>query len=311
MKQLTVFIFTFVLSLTLGLSQTFAATEQEAFEWYSSLHQMEPKIQGLNEVQRERLFRNARYHKVASLEKLPEYDPSGLIGFCFGRAMTVHLLARKMGLGSASVRKLFVIGDLRSGPNPEWRFHVTTLVKGDDGEWWAVDPIMQPPLSWGGALKMHEWMEIVQRTWDKQKKAHFYMVDNSAIIPDLRVVPDPAQETGEKVIEISFNPKNAPLKFTLRQTEGRTYFESTLEAQNELFTNAFEAQEVDRFPFLSMRINGDVFDFNNYFVDLLRDLKGESVGVVNSLADLEVAPASARASTPQGLYSPNVNAWFR
>lgn len=296
--------FVLFLAFTLVTANGFSATEDEAFNWYSSLNNLPPSKKFLKEVERERLFRNARFHKVAALEKLSKYDPSGQIGFCFGRAMTVHLLARKMGLEDASVRKLFIIGDLRQGSEPEWRFHVTTLVKGEDGAWWAVDPIMQPPLAWGGSMKMEEWMRTVQSTWDKKKAAHFYLVDNSTIIPDLRNVPDPDKETGEKLIEVAFDPKKQSAGFSEKSIEEFKYSEVDLKSQHRFFTNSFEEGKEDRFQYLGININGQNYDYLNYFVDLLTELKKDSEER-HDLGEIEIR------NVPIQLYSPRVEGWFR
>lgn len=250
-----------------------AATEQEAHEWYRSLDLLPATKSFLTKEERQQLFRLARHHKVAALEMVAHYDPSGEIGFCFGRAMAVHLIARGMGLQSQSLRKLFVIGDLRSGSDPEWRFHVTTVVKGEDGLWYSVDPIMEPPLASGVPLKMERWIQIVQRTWDKPKKANFYFVENSTIIPDLRNVPEADKETGENVIEVSFNP-NAHSEFVSGSVAGFPYFEVSSPGQERFFTTVYEREELNRFSFLGIRINGHAYDYRNYFVDLLFDLKG-------------------------------------
>ena len=77
---------------------------------------------------------------VSRLERLDEYDPSGAIGFCYGRAMSAQLMASRLGLETKSIRKLFIVGDLRSNPaKRDWRFHVTTIVRNDRGEWIALD----------------------------------------------------------------------------------------------------------------------------------------------------------------------------
>ncbi len=224
-------------------------------------------------------------HKVAGLDdpaKLAKYDPTGIIGFCFGRAMAVHLLARRMGLSETSVRKLFIVGDLRSAEAPEWRFHVTTLVRGAAGRWYAIDPILEGP------LPVEDWIARVQGTWDKQKKARLYLTPASVVIPDLSVVPDVAQEKGERLIELSFDParrpglagepKLGPQVYTVSDAAARRYF------------SAVDGQPP--FDFAGITINGDAISFNGYFEDLLREINSPSAAPLGATRSLAMAVPS-------------------
>ena len=111
-----------LLTLVFFSLSTFAATQEEALQWYQKIDSIQGTKNSLTKSERQELYKSARHHKVAALEVIGQYDPTGEIGFCFGRAMTVHLIARRMGLASEGVRKLFAIGDLRSGDNPECAF---------------------------------------------------------------------------------------------------------------------------------------------------------------------------------------------
>lgn len=76
-------------------------------------------------------------HVVARLDRAEDY---GVAGFCFGRAMTAHLLALRMGLDKDAVRKIWVAGNLTwRDDGSRWNFHVATAVRGPDG-WYAIDP---------------------------------------------------------------------------------------------------------------------------------------------------------------------------
>ena len=82
-----------------------------------------------------KIFRKGFFNPVASFFRVLEYDPRGSIGFCFGRAMTMHIEALRFGLHESSVRKIFVVGDLDN-----WQFHVATIVKGENKKWYVLDP---------------------------------------------------------------------------------------------------------------------------------------------------------------------------
>ena len=60
--------------------------------------------------------------------------------------MTAHLELLNSGVQKDKIRKLWAVGSFQAGGN-NWRYHVTTIVKGDDGQWWAIDPIFGTPVS--------------------------------------------------------------------------------------------------------------------------------------------------------------------
>jgi hypothetical protein len=220
-----------------------------------------PQLQGLDAAQRERLYTLVLDHPVARLDRLPHYDPDGLIGFCFGRAMTAHLTARTMGLAESSIRKLFIVGDLRQygADKTEWRFHVTTLVRGTDRAWHAIDPIL------GRAMPATEWIRTVQRTWDHRKQARLYVTRASAVLPDVRETPAPEAETGARLIELKFDPRGRA-GFTPRPDLSPATWEMDVAATEALF---LDAAERDRFNLVDITINGMTIGYRDYFADLL------------------------------------------
>jgi hypothetical protein len=221
------------------------------------------KVLSLNQLQD--VWRQAFNNKVAGLDdgaKLAKYDPTGIIGFCFGRAMTAHLLARRMGLKAESIAKLFIVGDLRSGANPEWRFHVTTLARGPHKRWYAIDPILDGP------MPVEDWISRVERTWDKRRQAQLYLLEPSAIIPDLSQVPDPDKETGQRLIELSFDPTTHP-GFTPEPALGARAYRLTAQAAQRYFSSV---DETPSFDFSGITINEGPISYNSYFDELLDDI---------------------------------------
>lgn len=104
------------------------------------------RVASLDSNQRNKVYRAVDDHPVASQCQLRQYDPQGNMGFCFGRAMTAHLELLNSGVQKDKIRKLWAVGSFQAGGN-NWRYHVTTIVKGDDGQWWAIDPIFGYPVS--------------------------------------------------------------------------------------------------------------------------------------------------------------------
>jgi hypothetical protein len=245
---------------------------------YTSLSSHIPGEVTLPELPLEKLnslYQETLNNPVSHLSRLSKYDPTGIVGFCFGRAMAAHLTARKeFHVSPTAIYKLFIIGDLRSvASKPEWRFHVTTIlpVKSDGGTtWMAIDPIMKQPLT------VAEWMMRVRRGWDTWHgvsggKAKFFLVSNEAILPDIRVLPEP--ETGDRIIELNFVPESSGI---LPSTE----WSSTLQTKDivyelnerevrRFFLVAKRSSKKTLFSFSGIKINAQYIPYNNYFSDLL------------------------------------------
>lgn len=66
-----------------------------------------------------------------------EKTPGVTYGFCFGRAVGVHLLARNMGLANDSIRKVWMVGTMHGG-TVTWGHHVATAVRTEAG-WRVID----------------------------------------------------------------------------------------------------------------------------------------------------------------------------
>lgn len=240
-----------------------------AEELYRSINEGYPQSRtGLEPGERAELWNAAFSHEVAGLDdprKLEKYDPDGIIGFCFGRAMAVELMARKMGLARESIRKLFILGDLRSGPDPEWRFHVATLIRGSDGGWHAVDPILDGP------MPVQDWISTVRGVWDKAGAANLYLAPAGAVIPDIHTVPeDISKESGQRLIELSFNPAGRPGFEAVAELGPRAYSLGDAALQEHFISAG--AAAVPSFDFEGITINGGRISYNGYFEALLNSL---------------------------------------
>jgi hypothetical protein len=212
------------------------------------------------------LFQAVSANKVASLDRLPYYDPSGDIGFCFGRAMAVHLIASRMGIKRESAGKAFIVGDLKSGQATEWRFHVAAVIRGTDGAWYAVDPILSGP------MPLKEWIKTVREVWDKDTKAKIYITHPDAVLPDLRNFTSVDKEEGKNIIELSFRPEGRK-GFTEADSDyGPLVFNMTPAAARAYFSNVHEKYPAGRFDFTKIAVNGGVFGYRDYFADLIKDI---------------------------------------
>ncbi len=194
----------------------FSTQQDEIHKFYDAIVDKAPETRALlNVAERNELFRRASQHSVAGTSHIDDYDwqPTGIgnneIGFCYGRAMAVHLIARKMGLNKASIQKIFIAGDLRDGET-RWRFHMATMVQGEDEEWYVIDPIM-PDIGREGVLTPYEWMVATKMEFDLRTDgkddSHFFVTNPDSIMVDMRVVPAlTVFENQERLIEPSFDP---------------------------------------------------------------------------------------------------------
>jgi hypothetical protein len=231
-------------------------------------------IDGLNANARDLLLHDAKSHPVARLDQLDTYDPQKLTGFCFGRAMAVHTLARERGVKPQSIKKQFIVGDLKGidAKQTEWRFHVTTLVKGDDGRWYAIDPIFPR------VLTQVEWIQKTRSIWDewykksnifKEPQSRIYVVNRHGVLPDIRLFVPPERETGEHLIELSFNPTNI-VGFTREPNVGDKAYTLDVAATEKFFLTTSELSKTDRFNFLGLAFQDGLYiDYNDYFEHLI------------------------------------------
>lgn len=113
------------------------------------------RLASFNEDQMRALWEKIHSHPVAALCHIREkYDPARRgLGFCYGRAMAAHLEALRMGLDKESIRKLWMVHSPEVQAGDGRIFHVTTIVRGTDGNWHAIDPVV----SAGRPMRARDW----------------------------------------------------------------------------------------------------------------------------------------------------------
>lgn len=127
------------------------------------------------------LFRAVKRDPVASFAMNRHYDPRGNVGFCFGRALIAQLLARQMGVHFMDIKKISVIGRLTAtldGRSKNWRYHIATSVRDQQGEWWIIDPIFNRP------LRVPEWVNSTKTAWDRSGISHYYGLPSEILAPN-------------------------------------------------------------------------------------------------------------------------------
>lgn len=127
-------------------------------------------------VDAQEIVRRIDESPVTSPWSADKYDPSGEMGFCFGRAMAAHLEALSMNVDKDSILKLFAVGRFVTGES-RWRYHVTTLIRAENGDWWAVDPFFGRPLPLG------DWARGMQDL-DEDRAMRLFLTEAKRFIPD-------------------------------------------------------------------------------------------------------------------------------
>jgi hypothetical protein len=113
----------------------------------------------------ERTMDAAVRNPVVSLHQYDKYDPFKKgIGFCFGRAMFVHLYLAINGVNRANIKKAFIVGPMSKG---SWAWHVTTIVQSKDRSgreiWLAIDPVAHQ------VMEVKDWYNHWKRQSDDGK----------------------------------------------------------------------------------------------------------------------------------------------
>lgn len=108
-------------------------------------------------------------HPVVGRGARERYKRDGVeIGYCFGRAMYIHLLLLKMGVQKESIRKIWAIGPTRtSDPKVNWGHHVSIVVYTKEKGWVTLDTNEIKPLT------VQSWASIYfDRSVDKLMKIY-------------------------------------------------------------------------------------------------------------------------------------------
>lgn len=127
------------------------------------------KTFSVSEGQAGLIMKELRTNPVVSLENLLRYDPTELIGFCFGRALFTQLELLRRGVHKQSIMKAFAVGRMLKD-KINWNFHVATIVKASEGGWWAIDP------EFDSVMKVDDWF-MKMRSYSYGDELRLYVTD--------------------------------------------------------------------------------------------------------------------------------------
>ena len=141
------------------------------------VHAVKGRVEALNPENIDEIYQAISENRVVSSSVTnAKYDNQGKnIGFCFGRAMAVHLEALARGVSKQSIRKIWALGNLMTGAT-RWRYHVATAIRGTDNRWYVVDPFM------GRSLEIGEWYKRMAEI-NPDKKMQVFVTEPQRMSP--------------------------------------------------------------------------------------------------------------------------------
>lgn len=105
------------------------------------------------------------------------YKGSPQEGFCWGRAIAVHLKALQAGLPNGSIRKLWAFGNFHH-KGQVWRYHVATAVRLEDGSWVVIDPLFP------GLMSAETWYRQMAKIDRTGGRTRLYATEASRFGPE-------------------------------------------------------------------------------------------------------------------------------
>lgn len=167
--------------------QMLTTTPEDARAWNTALLEAmdnspmvvrNPKrINGLDPEQRMALHRAIIDHPVARYSSLKKYDPKGDIGFCFGRALAVQIEALKMGVAKENIKKIWIVGGMKSG-SIDWGYHVSTIVRGSDQKWYTIDTNTEEP------KLLVDWYQRLANRFENDGRLQLFVTDAKRFGPN-------------------------------------------------------------------------------------------------------------------------------
>lgn len=134
-----------------------AAMNRQVFDQLAALPEpggFTGRLTGLSPELASKVISSMGRHPILQAASAGRYNQRETqIGYCFGRAAYAHLALLEMGVDRGSIRKVWAVGSMK-GSSVTWQFHVSTIVRGTDGKWYAIDNFFG-----GRALEVEKWFE--------------------------------------------------------------------------------------------------------------------------------------------------------
>lgn len=117
------------------------------------------------------------YKNIVTSERQKYEQPGTAIGYCFGRAMFVHLRGLQLRYPKRQIKKLWAIGHMDAG-GLNWSFHVTTIIRDGNGPWRVVDSYLSAPTT------PRAWIDVFIKQ-NKEGNLRLYVTPAEKFTPDL------------------------------------------------------------------------------------------------------------------------------
>lgn len=124
---------------------------------------------------------DALFERVNALPEVKEsicgsYRGSGKTGYCYARALAVHLEALRSGIDKRAIRKVWMVGDLDLNGS-KWNFHVATMIHSAEGGWQVLDPVL------GKKMSLEAWYRTMRNDHDPSGTARLFTTDARRLLP--------------------------------------------------------------------------------------------------------------------------------
>ncbi len=162
------------------VSQLQFKNQQFIFDYNRHVPIQTQRAQSMTRFEAQQILDITLRHPVVGYNVKLSYQHEGIeTGYCFGRAMYLHLLSLKMGLQKESIKKIWAVGTMVSDvQGVNWGYHVALSVFSKEEGWLVIDPLQLEPVT------VAEWVQsMTDRSVDK--KIVFYMTEASKFGPTL------------------------------------------------------------------------------------------------------------------------------
>lgn len=92
----------------------------------------------------------SKKHELAEKKHMKEVNNDREGGLCFAFATWVHIQSLINGIDKESILKIWAEGRFRSPRGSIWSYHVATMIRAEDQNWWVVDAEL-------GVMTVDDW----------------------------------------------------------------------------------------------------------------------------------------------------------
>ncbi len=115
-------------------------------------------------------------------------------GFCYARATMAHMMALKRGIKSKNLKKIWVLGQLKSDINDIWNYHVALVIKGKEDSY-----VLDTSFGLKTLSEFHAHFQKTENHYGKRPlsvmtQASRYQIGHSGSYNSFELFPPPEQD---------------------------------------------------------------------------------------------------------------------